>query len=161
MGPNAVTAGAPGRIWDCGVAGHRHLAKAEAVRCLEGHEHAAAGDPPATARKSLAEIGRLARIIIDLDWLHDRIAIEAVTEPDDPSLATRLQGIIAELCDFLRSRVAEESAELVNDSDGSAEADLAAMAVADNLRKARQPDFAPVPSGRPKLAGATVPPLDP
>ena len=40
MAVNAATAGAPVQIWDCGVAGHRHLAKAEAVRCMEGSESA-------------------------------------------------------------------------------------------------------------------------
>jgi phage head maturation protease len=45
MATIAATTGAPMQIWDCGVAGHRHLAKAEAVRCLEGEERtgAAAG----------------------------------------------------------------------------------------------------------------------
>jgi hypothetical protein len=250
MATIAVTTGAPMQIWDCGVAGHRHLAKAEAVRCLEGHEPVAAGDraedvtengaddprdaadyadpgyrpdgqkrypidserriraawafiqqpdnarrytvgqverikariisawqakigrdgPPAaasehggaaeTARKRLGEVGRLAQIVIDLDWLSDCIAIEAATEADDSPLAPRLQGIIAELCDFLRSLVAEESAELVDDRDGSAGADLAAMAIADNLRKRRQSDFAPVASGLAKLAGEIMPRLD-
>src|SRR6266849_5658286 len=39
-------------IWDCGVAGHRHLAKAEAMRCFGHNEPAAAkttGDDPAPA----------------------------------------------------------------------------------------------------------------
>ncbi len=248
----AATTEAPVQIWDCGVAGHRHLAKAEAVRCLEGHERAGAiapaehgedaaesgGDPnghvdyadpgyrpddkkrypidterhiraawafihqpgnarrytvgqlhrikarivaawrakidrdgpPAAAsepgrtaeatRKSLAETGRLAELIIELDWLHDRIAIEAAMEADGSSLAPRLQGIIAELCDFLQSLVAEESAELVDGSDGSAPADLAALAIAGDLAKARQPGFAPLANGLAKLAGEIVPRLD-
>src|SRR5216684_168020 len=47
MATIAATGSAPTQIWDCGVAGHRHLAKAEAMRCLEGHEPTAtnsAGD---------------------------------------------------------------------------------------------------------------------
>jgi hypothetical protein len=248
MATIAATTGAPMQIWDCGVAGHRHLAKAEAVRCLEGHEPGAAGDhaedatesganpydpadyadpgyrpdgekrypidterhiraawcfvhqpdnarrytasqverikarivsawqakidrdgPPAavsghdaaeTARKSVAEVGRLAQIIIDLDWLCDCVAIEAATAADNSPLAPRLQGIIAELCDFLRSLVPEENAEPVDDNSGSAEVDLAAMATADNLRKARQSDFTPVASGLAKLAGEILPRLD-
>ena len=253
MATNAAPIGTPVQIWDCGVIGHRHLVKAEALRCLEGHEPAdaaTAGDdpadaaasgaddpygavvyadpgyrpdgkkrypidterhiraawafihqpnnargytagqverikarivaawqakidrdgPPATvsehghpaerARKSLAEFGRLAQIIIDLDWLYDYIAIDAATEADGSPLAPRLQGTIAELCDFLRTVVAEESAEIVDVSDGSADADLAAMATADNLRKARRADFAPVASGLAKLAGEIVPRLD-
>ena len=174
MATNAATTGSPVQVWDCGVAGHRHPAKAEAVRCLEGHEAAAAmgdNDGPAAraskqggaagmARKSLAEIGHLAQIIIDLDWLSDRIAIEAAMEADESLLETRLPGIVAELCDFLRSLVAEESAELVDDGDGPAEAALTAMAIADNLRKARRPDFAPVASGLAKFVGEIVPRLD-
>jgi len=253
MATIAATTGAPVQIWDCGVAGHRHLAKAEAVRCLEQHEHATAaatgednenaaesgGDDPhgkvdyadpgyrpdarqrypidterhiraawafihlpdnarrytagqlerikariiaawrakidrdgppavaseqgrtaATARKSLAEVGRLAQLIIELDWLHDCIAIEAAMEADGSPLAHQLQGIIAELCDFIQSLAAEETAELVDGSGGAAQADLAASAIADNLRKARQPNFAPLASGFAKLAGEIVPRLD-
>jgi len=252
MATIAATTDAPVQIWDCGVTGHRHLAKAEAVRCLEGHEPAAAtapgahdeaapesgghadanidhadpgyrpdgkkrypidterhiraawafihqphnarryradqldhiktrivaawrekidpDGPPAVApqhrraaepvRKSLAEAGRLAQLIIELDWLHDRIAIEAAMEADDSPLAARLLGIIDELCDFLQSLVAEESAELAGDRDGSGEVDLAASAIADNLRKARQMDIAPLASGLAKLAGEIVPRLD-
>ncbi len=254
MATIAATTGAPVQIWDCGVAGHRHRAKAEAVRCLDGHEPAAAatassdhnenaagsgsddpyGDvdyadlgyrpdgrkrypidtehhiraawafihqpgnarrytagqlerikarivtawqaeidrdgPPAIAiehgraadraRNSLAEVGGLAQIILDLEELSDRIAIEAAVAADDPHLAQRLQGIIAELCDFLQTRVAEESAGLADGSDGPAQADLAALAIAGNLRKARRPDFAPLASGLAKLAGEIVPRLD-
>src|SRR5712692_4562461 len=241
MATITATTDAPVQIWDCGVAGHRHLAKAEAVRCLDGHEPVAAtvaGDddetvaedddyadpgyrpdgkkrypidterhiraawafihqpgnarrytagelerikarivaawqqkigrdgPPAAAseaepaRKSLAEAGRLAQLINDLDWLHDRIAIEAAMEADNSPLAPRLQEIIAELCDFLQSRVAEESAEPVDGSGGSPPVDLAAFSIADNLRKARRPDFAPLASGLAKLAGEIMPRLD-
>ena len=48
MADTAATTGAPVQIWDCGIAGHRHLAKAEAVRCLERHEPAAATAPATT-----------------------------------------------------------------------------------------------------------------
>src|SRR5260370_35759199 len=109
----AATPGAPAQVWGCGVAGHRHLAKAEAVRCLEGHDQAAAtapgghganaaalehGRPAEPAHKGLGEAGRLAQLIIELDWLHDRIAIEAAMEADPSPLAARLQGILAEVC---------------------------------------------------------------
>jgi phage head maturation protease len=248
MATIAAASGAPVQVWDCGIAGHRHLAKAQAVRCLDGQDPAAAaatedhdayapesgGDPcgevdyadpgyrpdakrrypidterhiraawafihlpgnarhytagqierikarivaawqakidrdgpPAAAsepgraaepaRKSLAEVGRLAQLFVDLDWLSDRIAIEA----DGSPLAQRLQAIIAELRDFIQSLVAEESAELVDGSGGSAQADLASSAIVDNLRKARPTDFAPLASGLAKLAGEIVPRLD-
>src|SRR5579863_3504341 len=42
MANNAAAARTPVQIWDCGVAGHRHLAKAEAVHCVDGLR------PPAT-----------------------------------------------------------------------------------------------------------------
>ncbi len=175
MATIAATPGAPAQVWDCGVAGHRHLAKAEAVRCLDGHDQAAAtapgghvenaaapehGRPAEPARKGLAEAGRLAQLIIEFDWLHDRIAIEAAMEADASPLAPRLQGIIAELCDFLKSLVAEESAELIDGGDASPQAYLAAFAVADNLRKMRHPEFAPIASGLAKLADEIVPRLD-
>lgn len=253
MATIAATTGAPVQIWDCGIIGHRHLAKAEAVRCLEGQEPdaatAAGGDddnaaesagddpygevdyadlgyrpdakkrypidterhiraawafihlpanarhytagqierikarivaawqakidrdgPPAAAsgqgraagpaRKSLAEVGRLAQLIIELDWLHDRIAIEAAMEADNSPLAQRLQAIIAELCGVLQSLAAEDSAATGDGDDGTAQTDLAAFAIADNLRKARQPDLAPIAGSLAKLAGEIVPRLD-
>ncbi len=118
------------------------------------------GRPAEPAHKGLGEAGRLAQLIIELDWLHDRIAIEAAMEADASPLAPRLQGIIAELCDFLQSLVAEESAELIDGGDASPQAYLAAFAVADNLRKMRHPEFAPIASGLAKLADEIVPRLD-
>ena len=253
MTPNAATTGAPVQVWDCGIAGHRHLAKAEAVGCLAGHDPAAAiaagddnenaaesggddpyGDadyadpgyrpdakkrypidterhiraawafihlpgnarhytagqierikarivaawqakidregPPAaasehggatgTARKGLAEVGQLAQVMSDLDWLYDRISAEAAIEADDSPLSQRLLAIIGELCDFLEAQVAEESAEPVDGGDGAAAGDLAAMAIAGALRKMRQPDFAPIATSHAKLADEIVPRLD-
>jgi HK97 family phage prohead protease len=243
MATDAAPIATPVQIWDCRVAGHRHLAKADAVRCLEDHESAdpkgpednrenepesgghdpdsaidyddpgfqpdgrkrypieterhiraawafihhpsnahrytpgqlerikarivaawqgkidrngppEAGSDP--ARKNIAEIGRLTQLITDLDWLSERIASEAVTKPDNSTLAPRLQGAIAEISDFLRSLVADDG----NDGYAAVEADLAAMAIADNLRKARQRDFGLVASGLAKFAGEIVPRLD-
>ena len=252
MANNAATARAPVQIWNCGVADHHHLAKAEAVRCLEGHEPAAttaAGDPdqnaagggaadpqgnvdyadpgyrpdakkrypidserhiraawafihhpanagrytagqierikariiaaweakidpegpPAaasepgaatgTARKGLAEVGRLAQVMADLDWLYDRIAAEAAMEADDSPLPPRLLAIIGELCDFLEAQVAEESAQPLDDG-GAAAGDWAAMAIAGTLRKVRPPEFAPLAASLAKLADEIVPRLD-
>ncbi len=258
MATIAATTRAPVQIWDCGVASHGHLAKAQAMGCIEDHEPSGAtaaddcieeaaqgsGDdphgradyadpgyqadgakrypldterhiraawayihqpgnahrysagqlerikvrivaawqakidsqgPPAppsepgptepgratdTARKSLAEIGRLAQIILDLEGLHECIAIEAAMEADASPLPQRLQGIIAELRGLLGPLVAEEDAELVDCGDGSAQAGLAAMVIADTLRKVRQPDLAPLATGLAKLADELVPRLD-
>src|SRR5579864_8420076 len=56
MATNAAPIETPVQIWDCGVIGHRHLVKAEAVRCLEGQEAAEAtatgGDDPQDAPAS-------------------------------------------------------------------------------------------------------------
>jgi hypothetical protein len=224
MTPNAATTGAPVQVWDCGIAGHRHLAKAEAVGCLAGHDPAAAiaagddnenaaesggGDPygdadyadpgyrpdakkrypidterhiraawafihlPGNARHYTAgQIERIkARIVaawqakIDRDGPpaaaseQGRVAEPAMKANASP-LAPRLQGIIAELCDCLRSLAAEDGVDLADGSDGPAQADLAAMANSDTLRKARQPDLAPLASGLAKLADEIMPRLD-
>src|SRR5206468_12226700 len=42
MATIAASTGAPLQIWDCGVAGHRHLAKTQAIRCLDDHQPAGA-----------------------------------------------------------------------------------------------------------------------
>ncbi|MGC2411740.1 MAG: DUF6582 domain-containing protein [Stellaceae bacterium] len=222
MTPIAATTGAPVQIWDCGIAGHRHLAKAEAVGCLAGHDQAvatAAGDDnenvvesagddphgnadyadpgyrpdakmrypidterhiraawafihlPGNARHYTAsELERIkARIVaawretIDRDGppaaaSEEVPGAEPTIKANDSPLAQRLQGIIAELCDCIRSLDAEDGA------------DLAAMANSDSLRKARRgpsahgldprPDLAPLASGLAKLAGEVMPRLD-
>ena len=199
MATPAATPRAPVQIWDCGVAGHRHLVKAQAARCIEhdapagataahdaigdaahafltergssdsdAHGRADYADPDRqaggrasdTARKGLADIGRLAQIILDLEGLHECIAIEAAMEADASPLPQRLQAIIAELRDFLEPLVAEEGAELIDCGDASPQAGLAAMVVADTLRKVRQPDLAPLANGLAKLADELVPRLD-
>jgi HK97 family phage prohead protease len=183
----AASTRAPVQIWDCGVAGHRHLAKAQAMGCIEDHEPAGAtagddrtgdaaqasladrgpstaasepGRADDTACKGLAEIGRLAQIILDLEGLHECIAIEAAMAADASPLPQRLQAIIAELRDFLAPLVAEEGVELIDCGDASPQGGLAAMVVADTLRKVRQPDLAPLAKGLAKLADELVPRLD-
>jgi phage head maturation protease len=187
MATIAATARAPVQIWDCGVAAHRHLAKTQAMGCIEDQAPASgtaadvpngdaadsgAGDPEdradhadpgyhADGRKRYPiDTDRLARIIVDLEGLYERIAIEGVTEGDDPSLPMQFEVIIAELHDLLRSLGAEESAEPPDRGDGSAPAELVAMSLADTLRKARRPDLAPLASGLAQLAGEIVPRLD-
>jgi phage head maturation protease len=248
-----ATAQSPVQIWDCGVAGHRHLAKTQALRCLEDHapdavkttderggdssqgsadnphgsldyadpgyqadgqkrypidsEHniraawafihqpgnarryradqleqikarivvawramidpqgppAAASEPrqaTGTTRKSLAELGRLAQVILDLEGLHERITIEAAADADASPLPRRLQEIIAELRALLEPLVATGGAERVDCGDPPAEAGLAAMVIADGLRKVRQPDLAPLAAGLAKLADELVPRLE-
>jgi len=182
MANTEATTRTPSQVWDCGAAGHRHLAKAEAVRCLEGHDASASptaaddesaadpGEPPAAVsdphpasdrvRESLAEVGRLGQIILDLDWLYDLVAVEAAMGGDGSPLPQRLLGVINELGDFIEALVAEKGALLLDGGNRSAPAQVAAMAISDTLRKERQPDLAPVTSGLAKLAGEILPRLD-
>lgn len=240
------------QIWDCGVAGHRHLVKAAAIACIAGgppgsapgteapteHPRAApaargeeptsgadyadpgyrpdsrqrypidsdahirgawayihqphnagrysaaelqaikarivaawkakidpAGPPSAAFAKGLADVGRLAQIIIELDWLYDRIALEAAMEADASPLPQRMQEIIAELCDFLEALAAEEGAELVADNaaftaPGFAASGFAAMAHPATLRKSRVPDSAALADHLAKFTDAILPRLD-
>src|SRR5215472_2906364 len=67
----------------------------------------------AALTKALWDVGRFAQIVLDLDWLHDALAIEATMEGDDSPQPARLQAIIAELCSFLNTLVAEETDELL------------------------------------------------
>jgi HK97 family phage prohead protease len=98
-------------------------------------------------RKGLGDIGRLAAIILDLDWLQEQLAGEAAMERDDSPQPARLQALIGELCDLLNDLVAEETTELTDGagaSDPVAPQELVAMAaevagpaLADLLRKSR------------------------
>jgi hypothetical protein len=123
-----------------------------------GRRYQAAGRAADTAHNSLRENDRLAQIIIDLEGLHDRMA--AAMKADGSTLPRRLQAIIVELRDGLPPLIVGEAVELVDCGDGSAEASLAAMVVADSLRKVPQPDLAPLASGLAKLADELVPRLD-
>jgi phage head maturation protease len=98
-------------------------------------------------RKGPGDIGRLAAIILDLDWLHEQLAGEAAMERDDSPQPARLQAVIGELCDLLNELVAEETTEPTDGagaSDPVAPQELVAMAagvagpaLADLLRKSR------------------------
>jgi phage head maturation protease len=223
MASTGATTDAPVQIWDCGVAGHRHVTKAEAVRCLSASEPAAPAtadhdanavehgvddpygevdfaDPgyrpdakkrypidterhiraawafihlPDNARHyTPGQLERIkARIIAAWQEKIDRDGPPAAasgqgratvptTKAADPPLVQRLEGIIAELCDFLQSLVGEEGTEATDGDDGSAHTDLAALATVGTLRKRNQPDFAPLADGLAKLAGDIVPRLD-
>lgn len=66
--------------------------------------------------KALWDVGHVARIILDLNWLKENLADEAVMEGDDSPQPSKLQGIIGELCAFLNALVAEETSEILNDA---------------------------------------------
>lgn len=78
--------------------------------------------------KALWDVGHVARIIIDLDWLQDRLAVEAATEGDESPQPSRLQAIIAELCGFLNAMVAEETDEILDDGEADGEPSEASAA---------------------------------
>jgi phage head maturation protease len=67
--------------------------------------------------KALWDVGRVARIILDLNWLKESLGVEAEMEGDDSPQPERLQAIIVELCSFLSALVAEETGEILDDSE--------------------------------------------
>jgi hypothetical protein len=82
--------------------------------------------------KALSDVGQVARIILDLDWLRDALEVEAVMEADDSPQPAHLQAILTELCSFLNGLVAEETCEILDDAsiDGEAFAQRAAKSLA-------------------------------
>jgi hypothetical protein len=67
----------------------------------------------AALTRALWDVGRIAQIVLQLDWLHDALEIEASMEGDASPQPARLQAIIGELCSFLNALVAEETGELL------------------------------------------------
>jgi hypothetical protein len=79
----------------------------------------ATGDEKASSAaltKALRDVGHVAQIIHELDWLQDALGVEAAMEGDDSPQPARLQSIITELCGFLNALVAEETGELLGDA---------------------------------------------
>jgi hypothetical protein len=129
--PQQVPFNAPIQIWACGVPDHRHLAKAEALRCLKGDAGVAqrrnaersetateqtddgagvssteAGDnaPSASLAERLRDVSQsAARLMADLDWLSGALEQEAASEDEPAQEQVQLQAIVTELCDFLSS----------------------------------------------------------
>ncbi len=130
---------APIQIWACAAPDHRHMAKVDALKCLEGSAAPAPdrrATPPARARmannekdkatripitKALRDVGQIARVIAELDWVKDALELEAAVENDQSAQPARLQAIITELCDYLSRLTDEEIGETPGDaeSDGS------------------------------------------
>ena len=118
---------APIQIWACTVPGHRHLAKADALKCLEGGT-GPAGDCRATAAqerdkssraslaKALPDVRQIARVIAELDWLRGALELEGAMENDQSPQPAHMQAIITELCDFLSSWANEEIGEIRGDN---------------------------------------------
>jgi uncharacterized protein DUF6582 len=79
----------------------------------DGHEKVAC----APLSKALWDVGRVARVILDLDWLRQALDLEAAMENDNSPQPARLQEIVAELCEFLNALVTEETGEMLNDEE--------------------------------------------
>jgi hypothetical protein len=150
---------APIQTWACAVPDHRHMAKVDAVKCLEGSAALALDrrvTVPARARmannekgkapwipirKALRDAGQIARVIADLDWIRDTLELEAAVEDDQSSQPARLQAIITELCDFLSRLVSEEIGENPGDAEsdgsqlGSAMPEMLGMAAASDVER--------------------------
>jgi phage head maturation protease len=71
--------------------------------------------------KALWDVGHVARIILDLDWLEESLTAEAAMEGDDSPQPARLQAIIAELCGFLNALVTEETGEILGGAESDSE----------------------------------------
>jgi hypothetical protein len=95
----------------------------------------------AVLTKHLLDIGWVAEIILSLDRLQDMLEMEALMEGDDSPQPARLTAIITELCGFLNALVAEETAEVLNDTEidpdapGMGMGPVAMSAIAGSLRK--------------------------
>ena len=167
----------PIQIWACTVLDHRHMAKVDALKCLEGSA-ALAEDRraavPARARmadnekdktssacltKALRDVGQIARVIAELDWLRGALELETAVENDQSPQSARLQAIITELCDFLSRLANEEIGETPGDAEsdgsplGSAMPEMLGMAAASDLERVDAPGPKDRPN-TPQLAGA-------
>ena len=71
--------------------------------------------------KALWDVGHVARIILDLDWLEESLAAEAAMEGDDSPQPARLQALIAELRGFLNALVTEETGEILGGAESDSE----------------------------------------
>jgi hypothetical protein len=105
------TADQVGRIRAAIIAAWKETIDIEGPPSTTGDEKASS----AALTKALCDVGHVARIIHELDWLQDALAIEAAVEGDDSPQPARLQSIIGELCGFLNALVAEETGELLGD----------------------------------------------
>jgi hypothetical protein len=85
--------------------------------------------------KALCDVGHMAQIITDLEWLQDALELEVAIEGDDSPQPPRLQAIITELCGFLNALVAEETGELLGEAqmDGERLPQLATELIATSV----------------------------
>jgi phage head maturation protease len=179
----------PVQIWDCGTAGHRHLAKAEAAQCMARRADmspADAQDPVEYADPGYQADGRK-RYPVDSEE-HIRAAWSYIHHPDNaarytagqlahiearivaawreridphgPPAAAVHQQTVAEPDSPERRRPAGSRPEAGAPTEHGGPAEFAAMALADTLRKSWQPDLAPLGAALAKLADDLLPRLD-
>ncbi len=124
----------PRQIWDCGTAGHHHLAKAEAMKCMDpagaGALAARAAPPPPTGAalvldKGMAEIQGLAGILSAIERLCAAALGEAAAEGDDSAVPAKLRAWLQDGGRLLRAMVGEETAELAADPEEESDAVMA------------------------------------
>jgi hypothetical protein len=65
----------------------------------------------------LWDVGRVARIILDLEWLRESLLVEGGMQGADSLQPGPVEAIISELCVFLKALIAEETGEILDDSD--------------------------------------------
>lgn len=108
--------------------------KTEPVQPAEPTEPAKTDEPvtepsqkvaPATLKKGMYQVSRMADLLESLCWLQASIADEAKWEGDNSTLPAQLQACIATLCEFLKNLVAEETSEIagVKDAGKASDAD--------------------------------------
>jgi hypothetical protein len=85
----------------------------------QGDEKASCG----ALTKALSDVGRVAQIITELDWLQDLLEIRAMMEADVAPQSVQLQAIINDLRSFLNELVVEESDEILDNPQMEAGAD--------------------------------------
>ena len=71
----------------------------------------------ASLTEALADIDRIARMVIDLEWMRQALDPDAMSENDDAPQSARMGDVITELCEFLDALVMEAT----GDDEGDAE----------------------------------------
>src|SRR5260370_17278122 len=71
----------------------------------------------ASMTKALSDVGQIARVIAELDWLREALELGAAIENDQSLQPARLQAIISELCDFLSRLPTQELDEVPADPE--------------------------------------------
>lgn len=163
--PPTAAEGGPVQIWDCGIAGHRHLAKAEAAQCMaDGTEPAGAErhDPVEYADPGY-QPDRLKRYPIDSEE-HIRAAWSYIHQPGNARHYTegQLARIEARIVAAWRETIDPEGppAAAIAPTGHATPPELTAMTLADTLRKSWQPDLAPLGAALARLADDLLPRLD-